>query len=946
MPPPQGTGRGGADRIPRARQHGPALASRWPAEGPPKLWEAFLAGAVGDCYGSPSVADGRVYMNIMDWMGTTQSCDSVVCLDAATGRLLWKKAFNLDKPRVRGTASTPCIWKGRVYGGLSKRMIYCLDALTGKEVWTNQDYGGGHASVLVEDGVVVSTGAGRLVALDAETGAPLWKGPDVNSDYSPALWRHEGKTYAITSRGNGPQVLRCNELATGKELWTCLAICHTVAVEGDTLAALDYKAKSAITNRWMKGRLAIYKLSSSKPEKIGDVDLADVASCPILCNGYVYYEACSRLVCVEARTGVVKWSEPVECGGTGVGISGRIWSSPVMEDGKLFAVLDHAKNGHPDGGGSEPIGMFDADPEHFEALGVVDAKMQGCTSPAVAGTRLFVHTATGIACFDLSPGAKAVTTVSATIDNGADGSAVSPLIYGIAQAGDAVAKALNVSTRRMGGNAISAWDWKKGFWSSGADWYFVNNPKDETKARGMENNWWLSFHRSNKALNIVSYPTLPMMGRVARDGTSVAFDIDKYPDQTDWEGKSHPNDMHPKAGNGKRRVKSADGKEHEERLIPNPYDTSVAMTPEQQVELLRYCVTTGKLGRAKEGGIRYIALDNEPSLWNSTHYGMHPEPLSYDELWERTKTYGTLLKDIDPDVQLAGMAAWGWSEYWYSARDVQLIATQPDRYSWKAPPDKATHGDLPLTQWFLRQCAQYEKTTGRRLIDIIDWHFYPQAKSWGKVNDPQAMEDRVQETRVLWDPTFKDSSWMGAETGNVLQIIRLLKRWIAEEYPGTKTCIGEYNFCGPDDAGNGVAMAEVLGVYAREGLDMAYFWFAPGTNDAAGCGFRLLRNPDGKETAVGERYLPVTVSAPDDISVHPYKAKDGRLSLLVLNKRQGPTRKVRVNLAQPVSKQEASAWRYTNGAARQLLPEKVHVEGTALTLDLPAISATRVDIEP
>ena len=443
---------------------GPTLAAKWPAEGPPKQWETFLAGATGDCYGSPAAADGKVFMSLMAWqflptkeslatlpdlgvppaaveeittkglyagseeqwlrqykipldkkaailaaLGKTRSIDRVAGLDAITGKVLWKMDYLLDAPgRARGTASTPCFWKGRVYGSQTKRAVYCIDATTGNEVWINKDCGGGFSSVVVEDGVVVATGSGVLTAMDAQTGKQLWTGGDVATDYSPAIWHHDGKTYVISSRGNGPQFLRCNEITSGKPLWTCPAIAHTAAIEGDYMAALDYNAKSAVPNRWMHGCLAIYRLSSNKPEKVGEVDLADAASCPIICHGYVYYTACGRAVCVEAKTGTVKWNEPIECGGTGVGIRGRLWSSPLIADGKLFAVLDWAKNGGPDGGGTEPIGLFDANPEKFAALGVFNARLLGCTSPAVAGTKLFVHTTTGIACFDLAPDAKTV----------------------------------------------------------------------------------------------------------------------------------------------------------------------------------------------------------------------------------------------------------------------------------------------------------------------------------------------------------------------------------------------------------------------------------------------------------------------------------------------------------------------------------------------------------
>ncbi len=141
-------------------------------------------------------------------------------------------------------------------------------------------------------------------------------------------------------------------------------------------------------------------------------------------------------------------------------------------------------------------------------------------------------------------------------------------------------------------------------------------------------------------------------------------------------------------------------------------------------------------------------------------------------------------------------------------------------------------------------------------------------------------------------------------------------------------------------------MSEVLGVFAREGLDLAYFWFAPAVNDATGCGFRLVRNPDGKGTAVGDTYLPVKISTPDDISTHAYRSADGRLSLVLLNKLQGSARMVKVQLAHSVPEQDAMAWRYTDAEPFKLIDERVHVNADTLEVKLPAISGLRVDIRP
>lgn len=200
---------------------------------------------------------------------------------------------------------------------------------------------------------------------------------------------------------------------------------------------------------------------------------------------------------------------------------------------------------------------------------------------------------------------------------------------------------------------------------------------------------------------------------------------------------------------------------------------------------------------------------------------------------------------------------------------------------------------------------------------------------------------------------------MGAQTGKVLRIIPLMKEWIAECYPGTKTAIGEYDFGGGQDASGGVAQAELLGVFAREGLDFGYYWFAPDAKSSIHLGFCLYRNPDGDPAGapadsaakpgrpVGDQYLPSTCSAPEDVSVHAIKdGASGKVSLILINKRGRKPAHLIISLKQPLPKQQAHAWRLDDVDAKALKPSELALGGERLEFDLPPISATRVDLAP
>jgi hypothetical protein len=514
------------------------------------------------------------------------------------------------------------------------------------------------------------------------------------------------------------------------------------------------------------------------------------------------------------------------------------------------------------------------------------------------------------------------------------------------------AQEMGLTVLRAGGNPVTAQNWKEGFGSKGADWFYQNDGAPTPP----EKNWLVNFHGDNRKAGLESYLTIPIMGRVAKDNTSAAFDTKKYPDQENWAGKSQPTDRIATAGNGRQLVRGEDGKPKLDAkgqpvyrdIEPDPNDTSVEMPPEEQAAMLSFMIEKMGYGTADKGGVKFLALDNEPMLWSSTHRGMHPKGCSYDELWERTRTYAGLLKKIDPQVKIAGATFWGWTAYFYSGLDSQKIGRGEG--TWEDPPDFVAHGRVPLTKWFLTKLKEHEKETGQRLVDVLDWHFYPQTGIYmgGKPHDPKVMEGRVQETRVLWDPTWRDPTWMGKETGKVIKLLRLMKEWVGECNPGLQTSLGEYSFGGEEDLSGGIAQAEILGIFAREGLDYAFYWYFPPVNRSPYFAFKMFRNPDGKFTAFGDRYLPSTCSAPEDVSVHAAKdAKSGKLTFVLIHKRVTKGAKVTLKLSAPVPEQEVTFYEY--GSADRLcigqLPAR-KIGGDKIEVSVPPFSVVRFDVKP
>jgi Glycoside hydrolase family 44 len=394
-----------------------------------------------------------------------------------------------------------------------------------------------------------------------------------------------------------------------------------------------------------------------------------------------------------------------------------------------------------------------------------------------------------------------------SVDCRAAGHRISPYIYGIA----GPISDLSATASRWGGNPTTRYNWQlRNANNVGKDWYFENGKASDYRE-------FLSFNRSRQVFSAL---TIPIIGWVAKDNNSVGFPISTYGPQ-----RTH-DPYRADAGDGIR----PDG-------VPirpgSPTLTSVPAPPEMMQKWVEAITREDRPSRARSVGM-YI-LDNEPNLWNTTHRDVHPDPLTYEELLDRTIRYGTAIRAADPDALIAGPAEWGWTGYFYSAQDVAKgINLRPDRFA---------HGDMPLLPWYLKQLQEYEQKTGLKVLDVLDVHFYPQAdKVYGTASDSASASLRLRSTRSLWDPSYKDESWIN----DTIRLIPRLKEWISQNYPGLKISIGEYNFGGEQHISGALALAEVLGRFGTEGVDYAFYWFMPPKNSPAAWAFRAYRDFDGK----------------------------------------------------------------------------------------------------
>lgn len=198
---------------------------------PPQLWRT----QVGLGMSSPVVANGRLITLGNDGKDN----DFVIALDAANGTELWRYTYpcattSHEMPIVpSGPGSTPTLAEGKVYTVSREGEVICLDAASGQLVWRRnmvKELGGkrpvyGYSqSPLIDNGrVILDVGSekdatGSTVAVDAKTGELIWKAGSGEAGYSSArIFERDGRRLVAMFKGEALDVL---DPANGKVLWS------------------------------------------------------------------------------------------------------------------------------------------------------------------------------------------------------------------------------------------------------------------------------------------------------------------------------------------------------------------------------------------------------------------------------------------------------------------------------------------------------------------------------------------------------------------------------------------------------------------------------------------------------------------------------------------------------------------------------------------------------
>ncbi len=448
-------------------------------------------------------------------------------------------------------------------------------------------------------------------------------------------------------------------------------------------------------------------------------------------------------------------------------------------------------------------------------------------------------------------------SVNFSVDVGDSLSPISPHIYGTNQL---LNGGENWSALRLGGDRLTGYNWENNASNAGADYLnysddylaqTLNIPSDSSSIPGVVTQ---VFHNQALQLGAYTLATLQMAGFVAAD-KSGPVDSAQIAPSSRWE-----------------YVKFIKGSPLS--LTPNTSVDTVFMD-----EYVNFLVNKNGIGSSATG-IQGYNLDNEPDLWSSSHPLLHPVQTTCQELIQKSVALARSVKNIDPSAELFGPVSYGFSGY----------------YDLQTAPDWGTVSKGKLYTWFLDyyldQMKKASDTTGKRLLDVLDLHWYSAAvgDDANGVSDPAATSTadnlaRVQAPRSLWDQSYAENSWIEKYYEAYLPLIPKLMNSINRYYPGTKLSFSEYNYGGENDISGAIAIDDVLGIFAKYGVYFATIWPRNNQTQYISAAYEMYRNYNGANSTFGNYYVPSQTSDSVNCSIYSSTTPGtNEIHLIVINK--------------------------------------------------------------
>jgi hypothetical protein len=398
------------------------------------------------------------------------------------------------------------------------------------------------------------------------------------------------------------------------------------------------------------------------------------------------------------------------------------------------------------------------------------------------------------------------------IDTDAPTRPISPYVYGINGLEHATEAGM-YTLLRLGGTRYSTYNWENNASNAGHDPPANQNDGylcDSTEPGAAV----LQGLDRARALGAALLVTVPMCGHVARDRNADG-DVEQSPDHL------------------------------RTRFLRSLARGGTGETPSLDDDVVHQDAFVRFVRRhARERGVPvFFALDNEPGGWNVTLPRVRGNrPATYREIVASTIEHGAMIRDEAPESRIFGPVSFGWA-------DMRHLGRAPDG----AGRDFLGH--------YLQNLRNAERARGRRLLDVLDVHWYPVMEVEGEpVSGPsdalRVAQVRMQLPRSLYDAEYREPGWIVRDDlHEPVHLLPRLNEMIDRDYPGTGVAITEYAYGGSAHPSGAVAQADALGAFGRLGVFAAAYW--PLTNQQhtyALSAFRMFRRIDGG-VSFGDRSL-------------------------------------------------------------------------------------------
>jgi hypothetical protein len=501
------------------------------------------------------------------------------------------------------------------------------------------------------------------------------------------------------------------------------------------------------------------------------------------------------------------------------------------------------------------------------------------------------------------------------INTGLERAPISPYIYGT---NEPLTNTEGWTARRQGGNRYTGYNWENNASHAGTDYY---NSSDNYLCRNILNKKFIpgivvtAFHDSAQARGCYSLTTLQMAGYVSADRRGTV-DV----------AQTAPSSRF-------REVRATKGAPFS--LTPDTTDDYVYMDEEMNFLVNKY-------GNASTpSGIKGYCLDNEPALWPSTHPRIHPQKPLCQELVTKSIALSKAIKSIDPYAETFGPVAYGFAEFlnFQGAPDWNNVKSD---FGW-------------FLDYYLDSMKKASDSAGKRLLDVLDIHWYPEATGggerivWGSNPTARAnAEARIQAPRTLWDSSYVENSWIG-QGNSPVALLKHLKSSVDKYYPGTKISISEFTYGGENHISGAIAMIDALGIFGKFGIYFASYWPDGDSTKYTSAAYKMFRNYNGNKATYGNVKVKANTNnvAYSSVFASVFDTGNNDLHLIAINKSYDSTLTASFNIAGTQNYLSARVWALNKNSSNiaEISPVN-NITANAFSYTLPPLTVFHFVLSP